>query len=186
MKKYTVTAEVWHGNYHETASATAETPIAALLEACKSPLIGNYAPDASTPQFAELFTALIITGKEAHGWVNYTMTATPKRPTLASVKPVCNAELDEPLTHTPAPWSVYHVQHGVQYIGSTDCVTAATVQSSERQARDTALICAAPELLAALETLINLNDGLEDGGRGITCADWRLARAAIAKAKGNQ
>lgn len=40
------------------------------------------------------------------------------------------------------------------------------------------------EKLAALETLINLNDGIEDGGQGITCADWRDAHEVLSKAKG--
>lgn len=108
------------------------------------------------------------------------ITASPK---LASVKPVCNAELDEP-SHTPGPWSVYHVQHGVQYIGNAVGTTAAMVQSSERQEKDAALICASPELLAALDTLLNLHDGLDDGGNGITAEDWDNARQIIARARG--
>ena len=42
----------------------------------------------------------------------------------------------------------------------------------------------AADLLAALETLVNLHDGEIIGGQGITESDWVDARAAVAKAKG--
>ena len=54
--------------------------------------------------------------------------------------------------------------------------------ASVGEPRNATLISAAPELLASLETLVNLHDGIDDGGNGITPDDWNAARAAIAKA----
>ena len=81
--------------------------------------------------------------------------------------------------HTPGPWEVYHTQHGMKWIGNADRVTAATVEASERQAADVALICAAPDLLAAIVSLLPL--AVHTSPQDVAVY---AARAAIAKAKG--
>lgn len=98
---------------------------------------------------------------------------------LASVKPACNEDLDEP-GHTPGAIKAAEIIMG-------DDEFIFTTYGRKRVEGLAALISNQThdaELLAALETLINLNDGIEDGGQGITCADWRDAHEVLSKAKG--
>lgn len=43
-----------------------------------------------------------------------------------------------------------------------------------------------PELLEELETLLNLQEGTQDGGKGITKEDWTRVRSAVAKFRGKE
>lgn len=59
--------------------------------------------------------------------------------------------------------------------------------------RDAVLMVAAPQLLRerdmlreALATLVNLRDGVADGGSGILQSDWNAARAALAATGGGK
>lgn len=90
--------------------------------------------------------------------------------------------------HTPGPWFVRGQQKGMEAYcptrhiysaaeGNTGCIAGVT--GSMANAR---LIAAAPELLAALE---RLESGIRLWiSRGVSDEDMALARAAIAKARG--
>ena len=65
------------------------------------------------------------------------------------------------------------------------CTLSRMLNPGERDAT-AAVIAAAPVTTGALETLVNLHDGMADGGNGITNADWANARAALAKARGEE
>ena len=92
--------------------------------------------------------------------------------------------------HTPGPWKLHFWAENVAVSSDRpkprDCETVATVfrgpeqHGNETEERRTAdanarLIAAAPDLLAALERFVTEDDGPET---------WRMARAAIAKARG--
>lgn len=105
--------------------------------------------------------------------------------------------MNEPAKHTPGPWttergtSVLGVGEEYEVVADGGAVVIAC-PPSEADAR---LISAAPELLAALETLVALAPAFRAGKVGAegsaaraassaaTCA-YCSARAAIAKAKG--
>jgi len=57
---------------------------------------------------------------------------------------------------------------------------------TEECRRDARLVASAPTMLAALSTLLNLHDGINNGGDGVTDADWNNARLAIEKATGRR
>ncbi len=79
--------------------------------------------------------------------------------------------------HTPGPWQIDEIMHVFheRKDGRTEYVAyAADTQAMEPNA---SLIAAAPDLLEALERLLGCPDECECG-----CQD--MARAAIAKAKG--
>ena len=97
--------------------------------------------------------------------------------------------------HTPGPWRIQDEYDGTLPIDGWSeqaeesceiCRVSLDMLDEQERAANAALIAAAPELLAALETLINLQDGIDDGGEGITAEDWGTARAAIAAAKGDK
>jgi len=85
-------------------------------------------------------------------------------------------------THTPGPWEATPGVHPAVWLidsvkdGVTTGVRPARVAVTNEA--NSALIAAAPELLAALETLLTR--------RYITQDDWDAARAAIAAAKGER
>jgi hypothetical protein len=98
------------------------------------------------------------------------------------------------VNYTPGPWSI--AGRGYTIFGSDDAVVissfdAETDEEEERYIANARLIAAAPDLLAALEGVIEdsmalargyaaaTGDRLTDEGEGI-----RRARAAIAKARG--
>jgi len=79
------------------------------------------------------------------------------------------------MTHTPAPWNVTMggaVQIGTSYF--IDHTTEAILPE------DAALISAAPDLLAALESLVGQDEANRPDGPLLDCD---LAYAAIAKAR---
>ena len=90
--------------------------------------------------------------------------------------------------HTPGPWS--RVANSiksrkadcvvVRLPAYTDCSGDETPEQLERWDADARLIAAAPDLLEALETMLEMS---QMGGFGKAYAE-DVARAAIAKAKG--
>ena len=80
--------------------------------------------------------------------------------------------------HTPGPWAPYHLSDGSWAVARRDDVLpplAWTVNEA-----DARLIAAAPDLLAALEEIVNL-EGFPDQ---FAYRAEAIALAAIAKAKG--
>jgi len=95
--------------------------------------------------------------------------------------------------HTPGPWKVQAEYDGTLPIDGWSeeaeesceiCRVSLDMLDTGERAANAALIAACPDLLDAMETLINLKDGEDDGGEGILESDWDKARAAIAKARG--
>ena len=96
-------------------------------------------------------------------------------------------------THTPGPWTAYA---GCIYAGESDKPThiARTVKADsasgtsvgnrERRWRNARLIAAAPELLAALQTLVNVCQGVSFGPNTPDPDCWANAKAALDKATG--
>ena len=89
--------------------------------------------------------------------------------------------------HTPGPWVVYEFVDGYDIRApESECyvVTASdpeAVWGAVGREEDACLIAAAPELLEALESLVQRVGGDE------WFAEWAgMARAAIAKAKGEE
>ncbi|KKM78764.1 hypothetical protein LCGC14_1356680 [marine sediment metagenome] len=94
------------------------------------------------------------------------------------------------MAHTPGPWHVVtgSVYTGIDWDGKSD--PGVPIASMDREPgngtrpveRDAnaRLIAAAPDLLAALEGLVDRFDGSEDG----EAVEFVAARAAIDKAKG--
>lgn len=93
-------------------------------------------------------------------------------------------------THTPGPWKAHNT--AILSVGDPNCdsycgdIRIAGIPDvlDPEQMANAQLIAAAPELLESLQTLINLHEGITDGGDGITEQDWNLAKDAIAKATG--
>lgn len=88
--------------------------------------------------------------------------------------------------HTPGPW---HVANGVQIRSSRDQIAKVWMMRDGEGNANTRLIAAAPELLQALETIINSGtwyiSALEiDFGKCDGEALEAMARAVIAEAKG--
>jgi hypothetical protein len=89
--------------------------------------------------------------------------------------------------HTPGPWVIYELLDGYDIRApESECyvVTASdpeAVWGAVGREEDACLIAAAPELLEALEQVLSF----VDAGQGTwTVEDQNKARAAIAKAKG--
>lgn len=84
------------------------------------------------------------------------------------------------MSHTPGPWATdddgYIIAPGRGLIGYP-----ARVPDSDERGPNARLMGAAPELLAALEALL---DAIED--QRVTHGDCNQGRAAIAKARGSQ
>ena len=95
--------------------------------------------------------------------------------------------------HTPGPWeqvanSIYSRMANcvvVRLPGQTNRVGDEPPEQIERWDADACLIAAAPELLEALENLLKVLGDLE-GGIGLQYNEADIARAAIAKAKGEE
>lgn len=93
------------------------------------------------------------------------------------------------IKHTPGPW---HIASGGAVIGR-ECAVAVVntytalqkLTDAEREA-NACLIAAAPELLAALEWIIEAADDSDNMKATdlVECIPWESIRAAIAKAKG--
>ena len=80
------------------------------------------------------------------------------------------------MTHTKGPWSVRMPTEFLNQAAIEPCIGCVYGAGEELQANAN-LIAAAPELLEALEVII---EDLEEGAK----PRMKLARAAIAKAKG--
>lgn len=95
------------------------------------------------------------------------------------------------MKHTPGPWTLAKGSLGV-YVMVGDREISSTVGSSREDLANARLIAAAPELLAALENLVDLLAGDQwseaeiDVAFNLTGLGARVnqARAAIAKARG--
>ena len=103
--------------------------------------------------------------------------------------------------HTPGPWSIGALVSfdgddneissveisGFGWRQFAKCIVKYGNEESEEGQANAQLIAAAPDLLEALETLLNASHPIIHRGKAV-CADRikakRLARAAIAKAKG--
>ena len=95
--------------------------------------------------------------------------------------------------HTPGPWRIrqpkgggtahiiWRNDEGPGFAGETNTNHRIIARDIHREA-DARLIAAAPDLLAALETLTRE----WDLGRSPLAAEWSKARAAIAKTEGRQ
>ena len=83
------------------------------------------------------------------------------------------------MTHTPAPWNV--TMGGAVQIGTSYFIDPTPDDSIEAiLPEDAALISAAPDLLAALESLVGQDEANRPDGPLLDCD---LAYAAIAKAR---
>lgn len=83
--------------------------------------------------------------------------------------------------HTPGPWRLnrQRVEYGPYVAGDGWCV-AIVLRDPVEQEANARLIAAAPELLVALEQLVEAHDGA--WWLILNPYDWEVARAAIAKA----
>ena len=94
--------------------------------------------------------------------------------------------------HTPGPWEVVELVDGYDIRSPESRCRIATASDPEAvwgavgREEDACLIAAAPELLEALEELFHLIDSAHDGERVFTFKMQRKAKAAIAKAKGEE
>lgn len=93
--------------------------------------------------------------------------------------------------HTPGPWRVapawlYCGDDINVDAGTTGYIATCGKLGDETAAANARLICSAPDLLAALSSIVEWNsrnlDGPDDAGRGVTKAQLDAASAAIAKA----
>lgn len=87
--------------------------------------------------------------------------------------------------HSPAPWK-YTVRNANEIMTTFHGVTIGDVYldiTTANQKADAHLIAAAPELLEALQLIVNYHD---DGNEGLHREDLAMARKAIAKALGQQ
>ena len=90
-------------------------------------------------------------------------------------------------THTPGPWCVRDLPTGQRYIGPSSDGGAPSVAlvlsrvnvPEERLAADARLVAAAPELLAALQALVDFHPGTKNRWTDQACL-------AIAKATGEK
>lgn len=80
--------------------------------------------------------------------------------------------------HTAGPWKIEQPAHQ-QSKRVVDCTNGDSIAGIIRHEPDAALIAAAPDLLAALETMLEYDTGTPDDV-------LKQARAALAKAKGQQ
>jgi hypothetical protein len=93
--------------------------------------------------------------------------------------------------HTPGPWTAYNASNGRIYkfwrikAGKHVVATVSDIDLTNEDYANARLIAAAPELLEALETLINLHEGVDDGGSGIEPEDWQTAKDVVSKALGH-
>lgn len=105
------------------------------------------------------------------------------------------------MTHTPGPWSYWPKSAYPDGVISQDATTTHIAvpvfhPDVNRTTANARLIAAAPDLLAALKTLVDLielsgprriapnKSPIEAVRATLTKADWEAARAAIAKAEG--
>jgi hypothetical protein len=92
--------------------------------------------------------------------------------------------------HTPGPWSILDERRGFIVTACDDCYDVATVRNigNRDNAANARLIAAAPDMLAALQTIKQLNDDAAPFGgeiyRDRVDRAWDAVRAAIAKATG--
>lgn len=92
--------------------------------------------------------------------------------------------------HTPLPWNWNQVYRDVIEISGPHCAASISfdVRDTEECKANAELIVRAVNshaaLVAALQTLINLHEGIDHGGNGIEPSDWDQARAALALAEG--
>ena len=87
--------------------------------------------------------------------------------------------------HTPGPWKIgiadiYQANSG-DYVASVDGPNRADLIQTRNANR--ALVCAAPDLLEALEDLLTL---VEDEGVNLRVNAYAKAKKAIAKAQGTK
>ncbi len=94
--------------------------------------------------------------------------------------------------HTPGPWiaagkrnrieALTNPKGGCMVLVSEDSIMGRHFKEQQANAN---LIASAPDLLHTLQLLVDLLDGVDDGGDGITPEDWQTVREVIRKAKGN-
>ena len=94
------------------------------------------------------------------------------------------------MKHTPAPWNAHHFGDDTHAIigkvnGLSDAIIAQVLPSDyDRTPANARLIAAAPELLDCLQWCVGLIDGTHSDTAQDKNEVIELARAAIAKAKG--
>jgi hypothetical protein len=97
-------------------------------------------------------------------------------------------------THTQGPWTTYIKGGADGWIAAADGNLIACAVRNESMQANARLIAAAPDLLAALDAVIeDLEGNIDCGVDGGATREWledatnrlNAARAAIAKAKGN-
>jgi hypothetical protein len=93
--------------------------------------------------------------------------------------------------HTPGPWRVNEDAAGITVVDSEGWIVAEGIGGFENERGTARLIAAAPELYEACEAMIRLADmGLEESLRepeeGGNYAAYNRAKAALAKARGQQ
>lgn len=94
-------------------------------------------------------------------------------------------------SHSPGPWNIEtcRAPDGIGFacsIGTPDGPEIAVVVPSDTMDEDAALICAAPDLLSALEHVIEWARNVAPRGHEENVEYYtQLAQAAIARARGN-
>jgi hypothetical protein len=94
------------------------------------------------------------------------------------------------LKHTTGPWdALATTEHGAILIGHKGTLVASIRPAhgkgyTTEQIANATLIAAAPDLLAALRTLLTEWDAPHSSGSSVLAAQYEAARAAIAKAGG--
>ena len=88
--------------------------------------------------------------------------------------------------HTPGPWTVKKAspQAGVITAPNRGLGIAEVFGGGETDTANARLIAAAPELLTALQHVIDQYDRARDFTQFMDGLDWKLIRGAAAKAKG--
>lgn len=91
--------------------------------------------------------------------------------------------------HTPTPWTL----SGESIIKDDICIAVIETDGGyeapgdEQEANAELIVLAVNShaaLVDALQTLINLHEGIDHGGNGIEPSDWDQARAVLALAEG--
>lgn len=71
---FTISMETWHGNFHKTEQGQGNDIESAVDAVLLTPAGRGYGPNNGTDQYNELVASLLLYGKHAWGWADYTLT----------------------------------------------------------------------------------------------------------------
>lgn len=76
MKKFTVSVQVWHGEYRHTETATHKSVESALATICKTSMGICYCPKIGSTEFNTAVSLLKLKGWHKWGWGDYILNIT--------------------------------------------------------------------------------------------------------------